>query len=192
MFPVQKNIDVYARESAAEDRNQDKSSEPNLQPSFERLEARLDEPQSEGRVEPRPDLSTSIVSEQIIPLLEERLVVGRQKRKVGEVIFRKEIETQIVEIPIRREKLIVEQVSPEYKQLVVIDLGQALTQRDALEAVDTIVPKTVSGRFISASAAIQFLEAIAAQSNPGLQTMQVSIILEDAALQATYQQWLEQ
>lgn len=192
MFPVQKNIDVYARESAAEDRNQDKSSEPNFQPSFERLEARLDEPQSEGRVEPRPDLSTSIVSEQIIPLLEERLVVGRQKRKVGEVIFRKEIETQIVEIPIRREKLIVEQVSPEYKQLVVIDLGQALTQRDALEAVDTIVPKTVSGRFISASAAIQFLEAIAAQSNPGLQTMQVSIILEDAALQATYQQWLEQ
>lgn len=88
--------------------------------------------------------------------------------------------------------MIVEQVSLEYKQLAVIDLGQGLTQRDVLEAVDTIVPKTVSGRFTSASAAIQFLEAIAAQSNPGLQTMQVSIILEDAALKATYQQWLEQ
>jgi len=43
--------------------------------------------------------------------------------------------------------LIVEQVSLEYKQLAVIDLGQGLTQRDVLEAVDTIVPKTVSGSF---------------------------------------------
>ena len=49
-----------------------------------------------------------------------------KQRKVGEVIVRKEIETRMVqiEVPVRYEKLIVEQVSPEHKQLAEIDLGQ--------------------------------------------------------------------
>ena len=62
--------------------------------------------------------------ETIIRLLEERLVVDSSKRKIGEVIVRKEIETRMVQVPVRREKLIVEQVSPEHKQLAEIDLGQ--------------------------------------------------------------------
>ena len=67
-----------------------------------------------------------VFSEEIIRLLGERVVVERSKRKVGEVIVRKEIETRMVqvEIPVRREKLIVEQVSPERKKLAEIDLGQ--------------------------------------------------------------------
>jgi Domain of unknown function (DUF2382) len=126
--------------------------------------------------------STSIVSEQIISLLEERLVVDRRKHKVSEVVFRKEIETRIVEVPIRREKLIVEQVSPEYKQLAVIDLGQASAENNVLEITDNPLPNTVNAEFTSARAAIQFLEAMVDQSNPGLQRIQVSIISEDAAL----------
>jgi Domain of unknown function (DUF2382) len=142
--------------------------------------------------QPRSDVSLPIVFEKTISLLAERLVVDRRKRKVGEVILRKEIETRMVEVPIRREKLIVEQVSPEYEQLAVIDLGQASTEQDVLEVTDNLLPKTVSSEFTSAHAAIQFLEAIADQPNPGLQRVQVSIISEDAALQAAYQQWLEQ
>jgi len=71
------------------------------------------------------DDNQKILSPDIIRLIEERLVVDRSKRKVGEVIIRKEIETRIIQVPVRREKLIVEQVSPERKRLLEIDLGQA-------------------------------------------------------------------
>lgn len=132
-------------------------------------------------------------NEVVIPLLDERLVVDRRKRKVGEVVVRKEIETHIVEVPIRREKLIVEQVSPEYKQIAVVELGQAqVTEFGPPEVVDVIHSPTVSGEFTSTNEAIQFLTAIAAESNSGLQKVQIKVVLEDAALQATYQRWLEQ
>lgn len=67
-----------------------------------------------------------VLEEEIVRLLGERLIVDRSKRKVGEVIVRKEIETRMVQVqvPVRHEKLIVEQVSPERKQLAEIDLGQ--------------------------------------------------------------------
>ncbi|WP_313949288.1 DUF2382 domain-containing protein [Leptolyngbya sp. FACHB-261] len=53
------------------------------------------------------------IAEESIRLLDERLVVNRSKRKTGEIIVRKEIETRIVEVPVRYEKLIVEQINPE-------------------------------------------------------------------------------
>jgi len=63
------------------------------------------------------------LEEEIIRLLGERLVVDRGKRKI-EVIVRKEIETRMIQVPVRHEKLIVEQVSPERKQLAEINLGK--------------------------------------------------------------------
>lgn len=63
-----------------------------------------------------------LASEDVISLKEERLVVDRKKQKVGEVIVRKEIETEIIEVPVQREKLIVEQVGADPKQLAEIDL----------------------------------------------------------------------
>ena len=72
----------------------------------------------------RFESSTKIVDEEIIPLLAERVIVDRHKRKSGEVVIRKVIETEVIEVLVRREKLIVEQVSPEYKELAVIDLGR--------------------------------------------------------------------
>lgn len=65
-----------------------------------------------------------VVSEEVIPVLEERVVVDNHVRKAGEVVVRKEIETEIVEVPVKREKLIVEQVGAEPKQLAEIDLHQ--------------------------------------------------------------------
>jgi len=69
-------------------------------------------------------LNSEVLEEEIIRLLGERLVVDRGKRKIGEVIVRKEIETRMIQVPVRFEKLIVEQVSPERKQLAEINLGQ--------------------------------------------------------------------
>ena len=135
-------------------------------------------------------LPASIVSTAIIPLLEERLVVDRRRRKVGEVVVRKEIETYMVEVPVRREKLIVEQVSPEYKQLAVVDLGKAQAQQDDL--ADASLSQNASARFTSADAAIEFIEAIAADSSTALASVHVSIALVDETAQAAYQQWLKQ
>lgn len=66
----------------------------------------------------------AVLGEEVIRLLEERVVVERSKRKVGEVIVRKEIGTRMVQVPVRYEKLIIEQVNPEHKQIAEIDLGQ--------------------------------------------------------------------
>lgn len=131
------------------------------------------------------------VAQEAIQLLEERLVVNRSRRKVGEVIVRKEIETRIIEVPVRREKLIVEQISPEYKQLAVVDLGQVEDELDTA-AARALFPSTVEGRFTSTNAAVQFLEAIAAQPDSGLQSVQVSIEIKDATSRAAYQQLLDQ
>jgi hypothetical protein len=67
-----------------------------------------------------------VVTQKVISLLEERLMVNFTKRKIGEVIVRKEIKTHIINInvPVKRETLIVEQLTPEYKQLAEIDLDE--------------------------------------------------------------------
>lgn len=57
------------------------------------------------------------------PLLEEKLTVKRYRRKVGEIVVRKQIETRIVQIPIRSEKLIVERVGTNPEVLSEVDLG---------------------------------------------------------------------
>jgi stress response protein YsnF len=76
--------------------------------------------------------SAEILDEKIIPLLEERLIIDRHKRKSGEIVIRKVIETEVIEVLVRREKLIVEQVSPEYKELAVIDLGRTSVNETSL------------------------------------------------------------
>jgi stress response protein YsnF len=82
-----------------------------------------------------------ILSQDIVRLVEERLVVNRSKHKIGEAIVRKEIETRIIQVPVRYEKLIVEQVSPERKQLVEINLGQAEGAGIELTDVTNLYPE---------------------------------------------------
>ena len=119
-------------------------------------------------------------TETIIRLWGERLIVDRKRRKVGEVVIRKEIETHVVEIPVRREKLIVEQVSPEYEELAVVDLGQIPTDDlNSIESVEvspsaTATP-TIVGEFTTIDGAIAFLRAIASESNTDLKTVKISV-----------------
>lgn len=147
-------------------------------------------------------------SDDIIRLLEERLLVDSSKRKVGEVIVRKEIETRMVQVPVRREKLIVEQVSPERKQLAEIDLGLAEVTGIELaeivspktEVTETVSPKTeigsldettVTGEFNSPKIASLLLNAIALERRHGCQKVRVEIVVEDAERQKTYQEWFD-
>jgi stress response protein YsnF len=139
--------------------------------------------------------------EEIIRLLEERVVVNSQKRKIGEVIVRKEIEIRMVQVPIRCEKLIVEQVSPEHKQLAEIDLGHG--DISGFEFIDGQTPLktteiaklesglTVSGDFHSPKIASLLLNAIALERNNKCKQVRVTIVVEDEEHQKKYQDWFE-
>ncbi|MDZ7992882.1 MAG: YsnF/AvaK domain-containing protein [Nostoc sp. EfeVER01] len=146
-------------------------------------------------VEPLNNLE-QVPEEQIIRLLEERLFVESSKRKVGEVIVRKVIETRMVQVPVRREKLIVEQISPEHKQLAEIDLGQGeisgldLTEVEKLEATHHN-GLTVSGEFSSPKIANLLLNAIALERNHGCKQVRVTIAVEDELHQKKYQEWFD-
>ena len=145
--------------------------------------------------------NNQIVTENIenIRLLEERLVVDNKKYKVGEVIIRKEIETRMVQVPVRREKLIVEQISPEHKQLAEIDLGeeeilgieliQSETERSKI--TDWNSDLTVTGYFSSPKIASLLLNAIALERNHGCQNVRLSILVEDSEHQQKYQEWFD-
>ncbi|BAZ13437.1 hypothetical protein NIES4071_52760 [Calothrix sp. NIES-4071] len=147
---------------------------------------------------------TNLRSEEIIKLLEERLVVERSKRKIGEIIVRKEIETRMVTVPVRRERLIVEQVSPEHKELANVDLGEQVgevesdvelpvkAQVESSKQLPTTTFEgslTVTGEFSSPKVASLLLNAIALERNHGCQRIQVTIAVENEQLQQKYQEW---
>ena len=143
-----------------------------------------------------------IVEEEIVRLLEERLVVNRGKRKLGEIVVRKEIETRIIEVPIQREKLIIEQVGSETKQLAEIDLWQEefnnveLREDHSHDTPHSDVPPSdslysVRGEFLSPKAASNLLEAIALQRQHGCAKVRVELVLENPELQETYQKMFD-
>jgi stress response protein YsnF len=138
------------------------------------------------------DEATEVVEEEIVRLLEERLLVNRSKWKVGEVLVRKEVESQIVQVPIRREKLIIEQVSPETKQIAEIDLGKGeVTDVDLRKVSSSDTPYTVTGEFLSPKAASHLLEAIALQRQHGCAKVRVELVLDNPELQETYQKMFD-
>jgi stress response protein YsnF len=146
---------------------------------------------------------SGILTDEVIRLLGERVIVDRNKRKVGEVIVRKEIETRMVEIPVRREKLIVEQVSPERKQLAEIELGQQeITGLDLreVEVNQLTSPNSrigmgggsiVSGEFDSPKIASLLLNAIALERRHGCKKIRIEVVVEDTERKNTYQEWFE-
>lgn len=128
-----------------------------------------------------------------ILLLKERLVVDIEKRKVGEIVVRKEVITQIIEIPIRRERLIVEQISPEYKQIAIVDLDSNTSSVKINEDSNLEEKHTVKGEFNSVQMASEFLEAIAhlCEQIPEFDTsIKIEINAKDTTLQKTYQELL--
>lgn len=142
------------------------------------------------------NLPTDVVEEEVIRLLEERLVINNQKRKVGEVIVRKEIETRMVEVPVQYEKLIVEQVGPESKILAEIDLVQSIdgvnvSSETELQQTSTNNNNIVKGEFVSPKTASLLLDAIAKQKHHYCQRVRVEIVLENSEQQKTYQEWFD-
>jgi hypothetical protein len=102
----------------------------------------------------------------------------------------------MIQVPIRREKLIIEQVSPEHQQLAEIDLGEGeildgieLITREIPEVVSLDSGLRVSGEFSSPKIASLLLNAIALEKNHGCQQVKLTILVENETQQQKYQEW---
>ncbi len=130
-------------------------------------------------------------SEITVNLWQEKLVTAYNKRKIGEVVVRKEVTTRWLEVqvPLRREKIIVEQVAPEYKILAEIELD---SQPENEKMVDegqekSRVQPLCKGEFISPKTASDWLAAIAEDPSNECKRVRVEILLEDTHKQEFYQ-----
>lgn len=75
---------------------------------------------------PNKNKRQTISSEEVchLSLLEEKLQINRRKYKVGEVVFRKQVETKMIQVPIRRELLIVEKIGKNPEQIAQVVVGE--------------------------------------------------------------------
>jgi uncharacterized protein (TIGR02271 family) len=166
------------------------------------------------------DSRSNILTQENFSLLEERLMVDLNRRKIGEIVIRKEIVTQLVrvQVPVRREKLIIEQVSPEYELLAEIDLGQVNNSDGAITiaisddltslendnhqiATEFDAPthnldrrssqSVVYGSTDSLKAAIGLFSEIANLSSHDCGTIRIEIELKDSKYQTSYQALLD-
>lgn len=134
-----------------------------------------------------------VVEEHSIPLLEEKLIVKRHKRKVGEIVVRKEVEIRTIQVPLRREKLIVEQlIGTQAKPLAEINLGQeAVVGNEYGTSARANEEYVVNGEFVSPRAASEALEAIALHHPHGCSKVRVELVVDNPEFQAQYYPLLE-
>lgn len=128
-----------------------------------------------------------------IPLLSEKLTINRRKYKVGEVIVRKQVETKMVQVPMRRERLIVERIGKHPEQLAEVVINQEKVngfEFDQLEN-DTSLHITRSN-FLSVETAKELLEAIAHLSASGNAKVCLEFVTSSGEEQVNYQNICEQ
>jgi len=105
-----------------------------------------------------------------ISLLEEKLQVARRKEKIGEVVIRKQVETRMVHLPIRREKLIVEKVGKNPERLAEIVLTEETVNGIKYDELDRNNNIDINqSKFVSLSTARELLSTLA-QSPTSAQT----------------------
>ncbi|NJL83932.1 MAG: DUF2382 domain-containing protein [Chloroflexaceae bacterium] len=122
----------------------------------------------------RPAIEAEIPEALRVRLLEERLVVDKQRRKIGEVVIRKEVETRMVQIPVRSEKLIVEQIGDLHtERLAEIPLSEETVTGTQGQN------EGVRQEFASVDEARRFLEGIAQESPVKYWRVRIALIEED-------------
>lgn len=124
-----------------------------------------------------------------IQLVEERLVVNRKRVKVGEVVVRRVVETEIIEVPIQREKLIIERIGSG-EPPVEVSLGETRIQGYDIGAQPAVAADTqdaiANGNFETIQDAIRFLSTAAERSDFNCEKVRVAIILNgDTGLKGT-------
>lgn len=123
-----------------------------------------------------------------IPLLEEKLQVTRCKQKVGEVVVRKQVETRIVKVPIRREKLIVERIGKNPERLTEVVIGEGKVSGFTYEELnDTDSIHITKSHFLDLQTAQKLLEAIAQLSSVANAKVRLEIVTNCSEHQIKHQ-----
>ncbi|MGC9526890.1 MAG: DUF2382 domain-containing protein [Limnospira sp.] len=126
-----------------------------------------------------------IREEKKLYLKAENLIVDRHREKMGEVVVRKEVETDIIEVPVRREKLVVEVADSDQPPLAEIDLSEK--PLEDFDSDSTAENSTVTGEFYSLEAACDLLGAIALDSRHGCDRVRLELVLNDPRDRDIYQ-----
>lgn len=96
-----------------------------------------------------------------VSLLEEKLKVARYRQKIGEVIVRKQVETRMIQVPIKREKLVVERIGQNPEILTEVVIGEEkLNGFNYPELSDTDSLHVTKSNFLDLPTAEKLLEAI--------------------------------
>ncbi|PSB08769.1 hypothetical protein C7B62_15505 [Pleurocapsa sp. CCALA 161] len=111
-----------------------------------------------------------------ISLLEEKLQVARRKQKVGEVVIRKQVETRMISIPIRREKLIVERIGENPEQLTEVIVAEETVNGFKYNELDINNSLSVNtSQFLSLASAEKLLTDIKQLSSTANTKIRVTI-----------------
>ena len=124
-----------------------------------------------------------------ISLLEEKLVVSRQKHKVGEVVVRKQIETKIVKIPIKREKLIIERIGKNPEKLTEVIVNEEKVNGFGYDELkdDSSQLYTISSQYLSIEEAKNLLADISEISTTDSPKICLKVVTKNSELQQKYQ-----
>ena len=121
-------------------------------------------------------------------LLEERLRVNRRKQKVGEVVVRKKIETHMIQVPVRREKLIVERVGEASEPIAEVLIGESKVNGfKPIELTEDGTLHLTKSHFLTIETAQQLLQALSALSSAEGAKIRLEIVSNSSQEQIEYQ-----
>ncbi|MDJ0736489.1 MAG: DUF2382 domain-containing protein [Nostocaceae cyanobacterium] len=132
--------------------------------------------EKDNQIQPPP-----IAEEKIVSLLGERLLINRSKRKIGEVVVRKKVETRLVQVPIRREILVVEKIGKEVEKLAEIDLGEEENSGVEINHIPGNGSNYhVFSEFVSPQEAREILDRIAREPKHGCVKVRIELVVENS------------
>lgn len=116
-----------------------------------------------------------------ISLLEEKLQVARRKQKVGEVVISKQVETRMVQIPIRREKLIVEKTGSNPERLAEVVINEETVNGLKYDELNQNNNLDINqSKFVSLPVAIELLSALAQLPASAQTSVRLEIVTNDS------------
>lgn len=123
-----------------------------------------------------------------ITLLEEKLQVKRGKQKVGEVIVRKHVETRMVQLPLRRETLIVERIGNNPERLTEVVISENQVNGFKYEELSDHAQLHVSqSNYLNLQTAQELLQAIAKLDSANNAKVRVEIVTDSSEARIQHQ-----
>ncbi len=123
-----------------------------------------------------------------IALLEEKLLVKRRKRKVGDVIVRKQVETRMVQVPLRRETLIVERTGNNPERLTEVVISENQVNGFKYDELANQAQLSISrSNYIDLQTAQELLEAISHLASANNAKIRVEIVTDSSEAQIEHQ-----